>query len=416
MASCFYNGVLLPEIPSDALKNYPYCWIRNNTRTGYYDLMMAKSPWWQSDSTTIYTASYADGIQWYRTPMQNVGDDWTFNQSWTTNGSMADESDRNIIWANQNIPTGAVTATSIYFVGSSAVPDVESYQIKKDTVVAIADQVRRLCKTEATMTPAVIESKLGGLNIELMDLYVTSTTQDVTYNPEEGYYGFSKVVVGGVDFGGGGGSGGGEVIESYPDAEVTTFGSDFVTAPILTGRSYFTYSGKTHYIPAIPTDVLEDYPYCFILYNSNNQSGSNLVEEYQLYCNSKQWVRSGTIMDVGSCVQYRYLIYGEGSENESDAGWVYIKKWTSDFHLSVGIAWSNYDVVSDTGGIYKAGSALIPETEEGIIAQPVEREEIYTISGDTLNAIATAVQQLTGYALMTPSEMAAALNSRMDDE
>lgn len=179
----YYNGVLLPEIPSDALGNYPYCWIRNNTRTGYYDLFMAKSPWWQSDSTTIYTASYADGIQWYRTSISAVGDDWTFNQSWTTNGGMANEPDRAILWANHNIPTGAVTATAIYFVGSSAVPDEESYQIKKDTVVAIADQVRRFYNTEETMTPAQMKAKLEAAD----GIYiVVATVNDLPSNSPNG--------------------------------------------------------------------------------------------------------------------------------------------------------------------------------------------------------------------------------------
>ena len=183
MASCFYNGLLLPEIPSDALKNYPYCWIRNNTRTGYYDLFMAKSPWWQSDSTTISTASYADGIQWYRISITAPGDDWTFDQSWTTNGGMADESDRNIIWANHNIPTGAVTATTIYFVGSSAIPDEESYQIKKDTMVAIADQVRRLYISEEMLTPAQMKTKLEAVD----GIYIiVKSTGDLPANSPEG--------------------------------------------------------------------------------------------------------------------------------------------------------------------------------------------------------------------------------------
>ena len=38
----YYNGVLLPEIPPDVLAQYPYAWIRENTKSGYYDLILTK--------------------------------------------------------------------------------------------------------------------------------------------------------------------------------------------------------------------------------------------------------------------------------------------------------------------------------------------------------------------------------------
>ena len=177
-----YNGTLLPEIPSDVLKNYPYCWIRSNVRTGHYDLFMAKSPWWQSDSTTISTASYADGIQWYRTSITAPGDNWTFNQSWTTNGGMADEADRAILWANQNIPVGSVTGVKIYFTGSLAVPNEDAYRIRKDTLTGIAEQIRRLYISEETLTPAQMIAKLEA--VQGIHIIVESVSKLPTDSPD----------------------------------------------------------------------------------------------------------------------------------------------------------------------------------------------------------------------------------------
>ena len=115
----YYNGVLLPEIPADVLAQYPYAWIRNNTRTGYYDLCLSSSLWYASDANTISTNSYnTTGIQWYRVTKSAPEEVWVFNQAWTSSGGFGNESDRHIMWSNHDIPNGSATATEIYFEGS----------------------------------------------------------------------------------------------------------------------------------------------------------------------------------------------------------------------------------------------------------------------------------------------------------
>ena len=119
----YYNGVLLPEIPADVLAQYPYAWIRNNTRTGYYDLCLSSSLWYASDADTISTDSYnTTGIQWYRVTKSAPEEVWVFNQAWTSSGGFGNESDRHIMWSNHDIPNGSATATEIYFEGSEPVP------------------------------------------------------------------------------------------------------------------------------------------------------------------------------------------------------------------------------------------------------------------------------------------------------
>lgn len=123
-----YNGVRLPRIPDDVLKNYPYAWIRDNGSTSYYDLIMSSSPWWCSTNTsstvTISTENYTQGIQWYRVQKSSAesATEWTFNQVWDTSGGFGAESNRPIMWANHDIPNGSADATDIYFAGSEPVP------------------------------------------------------------------------------------------------------------------------------------------------------------------------------------------------------------------------------------------------------------------------------------------------------
>lgn len=284
MAYCFYNGVRLPELPSEVLKNYPYCWIRKNDNTQHYDLLFTKILGYYDASTggIVYgTTSGTTDIAHYRVAYPGNADDWTNYQ--TTNTWMALDANRSVVWSNHYIPSGSLTSTEMYFDGYEVIPETEAYQIQKDTVVAIADQVRRLCKTENTMTPAQIESNLGGLNIELMEAYVTSSEKDRVIYPDEGFYGFSKITVGGVDFGGGGGS-----------AEDTTFGDNYIEGDVPTGN--FDYSGGADenptYIPEIPGDGeykalfsmnLKNSRYCKFVYGGKAYEVQSDEGEFSVY-------------------------------------------------------------------------------------------------------------------------------------
>jgi hypothetical protein len=106
----------LPPIPSDVLAQYPYAWIRNNTRTGHYDLCLSSSLWYAPDAETISTDSYnTTGTQWYRITKSTPEEAWVFNKASTTSSAFGNESDRHIMWSNHDIPNGSATATEIYF-------------------------------------------------------------------------------------------------------------------------------------------------------------------------------------------------------------------------------------------------------------------------------------------------------------
>lgn len=390
MAYCFYNGVKLPELPSTA---YPYCWIRKNDNTHHYDLVFTKVVGYYDASAggIVYGANAGTTeIAHYRVAYADAGNADSWENYQTTNTWMALDANRTVMWSNHYIPNGSLTATEMYFDGYEAIPEVAAYQIEKDTVVGIADQVRRLCKTEATMTPAQMESKLGDLNIELTELYVTSTAQDVTYTPEEGYYGFSKVVVGGVDLGGGGGGsggGGGEVI-TYPSADGITFGTEPITEEVETGLHIY---GTT---PIIPFPGDEDYPY-YLLYQRGMYYYMECYEHIPYYVSGAayNWVVKFSEEYTG------YREWKTHYNNTSDAweasigGGMYPESTHTIWAES--ILWTNFPLKYYDGTIEEFGEP-VPETETVISDKPLERDESYLISGDDLNSIIGIAQKVTG--------------------
>lgn len=116
----YYNDVLLPELPADVLASYPYAWIRNNTRTGYYDLLLSQELWYLQDENTL--AKSVNATKWYQISIASAGTAqvWTFNSDYDSR-TWGNESDRRIMWSNHDIPNGSATATEIYFAGSEPV-------------------------------------------------------------------------------------------------------------------------------------------------------------------------------------------------------------------------------------------------------------------------------------------------------
>lgn len=405
MAYCFYNGVKLPELPSDVLANYPYCWIRKNDNTQHYDLIFTKVLGYYDASASgiVYGANQGTTeIAHYRIAYSDAGTADSWDNYQTTNTWMALDANRTVMWSNHYIPNGSLTATEMYFDGSEAIPEVESYQIEKDTMVGIADQVRRLCKTENTMTPAQMESNLNDLNIELEEAYVVSTESEQTVYPSEGCYGFSKITVGAVDLSSGGSGGG--TGEDYPDAEGTTFGYEYVEAPIPTGRYYYGNLGPVAELPM-------PYEYAVICSNGSGYRAYVTDEPLTFYENGSNdgfyQTKTGT-----SYVAYEYLS-DLATWNKTSSGT--LTKDTSWLSALYSLIWANYNVPprfpATEDEIALQASMAVPETVNGKVATPVEREELYLISGDTLNRLVGSTQLVTGAGLSTPSQAASNLEA-----
>ena len=68
MSKFYYNGILLPDIPTEHLATNPYAWIRKNQSSGYYDLVLGNDKWYYS-SSAVYTSTSGTEY-WYRIPLE----------------------------------------------------------------------------------------------------------------------------------------------------------------------------------------------------------------------------------------------------------------------------------------------------------------------------------------------------------
>ena len=525
---CYYNTVLLPVIPEDVLKTHPYCWIRTNSQTGHYDLLLSSSPWWQADSTTITTANYAEGIQWYRVLISGSDCEWNFHQKWTEGGDFSVDANRPVLWANHNIPVGSVSASSIYFHGSTPVPVLESYDIRRDTLACIANQVRRLCCTTESLTPARMKRRLEDLNIELQPAQVTSSDEEQVIYPDEGYYGFSSITVGAVQTGGG--TGGEEGDKPAGPAEDTTFGDEYAEEEVETGLLDYT-GGKDEdaiAVPPIPdgdfqlllrkTNVGTGFTYMYygeaveikttvpaamfcvyghvpddnndgrysefgaIYLSATEGTGTYSVKYADGSWGGEQWFGAAThvrlwmsvetaeygcqitdrvsgipLYDAGTVTNSGELDdaavnYGATARNEKGSSfiaivsssqitfdgtnvsnvdgspmtiyectsedretWVEIGQTDGDYSADgYELTWNSHDLLDSEGKnvTYEASDAPVAEKKTTEVYQPADRNETYTIDGNTLNSVIGAAQKVTGNKNpMTPEQAAQALDS-----
>lgn len=167
-----YNGVSLPPLPADVLASHPYCWIRNNTTSGYYDLIMSTGIWFCSATNTL-NHNDSNACKWYRVGAATMesATEWIYNND-TTSSGWGCESGRDILWSNHDIPNGSATATDIYFEGSDPVAEIgevvtqemvereAAYEIPGDRLNGIAEQIQRLSYTREPMTPEEMETVL----------------------------------------------------------------------------------------------------------------------------------------------------------------------------------------------------------------------------------------------------------------
>lgn len=113
MSKFYYNGILLPDIPTEHLATNPYIWIRKNQSSGYYDLVLGNDKWYYS-SSNVYPAN-SDVIYWYQIPLDGYEsyNEWVFNKE--TTGYFVVETNRTVLWSNDNIPNGSTTSTTLYY-------------------------------------------------------------------------------------------------------------------------------------------------------------------------------------------------------------------------------------------------------------------------------------------------------------
>ena len=107
MAKFYYNGVLLPEIPSDVLAKYPICLIYLKADGTNYRLLAGTKIWYVSNDIYIESSTYVV----YTATLSS--DAWVYETQYTDNGNFG--LGNGIKWSNHTIPNGSSTSTTAYF-------------------------------------------------------------------------------------------------------------------------------------------------------------------------------------------------------------------------------------------------------------------------------------------------------------
>lgn len=111
MSKCYFNGILLPSIPSEILTTYPTAIIVKNNSSGYYDLIVSEGHWsYNSNNNTLNNALTSTSYL-YRISIQNSTEyvEWEFYKL-STNVYELNEN-KMMIWSNNTILNG----DTIYF-------------------------------------------------------------------------------------------------------------------------------------------------------------------------------------------------------------------------------------------------------------------------------------------------------------
>ena len=130
MSKCYFNGILLPNIPSEILTIYPTAIIVKNNSSGYYDLIVSEGHWsYNSNNNTLNNALTSTSYL-YRISIQNSTEyvEWEFYKL-STNVYQLDEN-KMMIWSNNTILNGDI----IYFT-RCAVCEFSENKIKFNDII-----------------------------------------------------------------------------------------------------------------------------------------------------------------------------------------------------------------------------------------------------------------------------------------
>ena len=111
MSKCYFNGILLPSIPSEILTTYPTAIIVKNNSSGYYDLIVSEGHWSYNSNNNTLNNPLTSTSYLYRISIQNSAEyvEWEFYKL-STNVYELDEN-KMMIWSNNTILNG----DTIYF-------------------------------------------------------------------------------------------------------------------------------------------------------------------------------------------------------------------------------------------------------------------------------------------------------------
>lgn len=194
MANYYYNGVLLPEIPTDGYL-YHYivsCYMPEDNYTAYYlystNEKVYAEPIVTFTSLTMATESTYKTHAFAEDEMETWEDFGENTDTIIVNLGLVGESLRHtytLIWTNTDIPNGSADATEIYMYASEpTLPVDNTYSIKESTLKGIANSIRsKTGKTDSILTENMareIEGISSGGGAELNIHYGDTAPEDTS--------------------------------------------------------------------------------------------------------------------------------------------------------------------------------------------------------------------------------------------
>lgn len=109
MTKCYFNGILLPSIPSEILTKYSAAVIIKNNSSGYYDLIVSEGYWSYNSTNNTLNNALTSTSYLYRISIENSAEyvEWEFYKL-STNVYELNEN-KTILWSRSTILSGDTT-------------------------------------------------------------------------------------------------------------------------------------------------------------------------------------------------------------------------------------------------------------------------------------------------------------------
>jgi len=154
MSKMYYNGVLLPELPSD-ITSYPYLFILRDVTEDKYKAYGSSHPFYVDNNLTTSSLELrtfdSNSEEKELTYYECTGDSWVIVETLSAYGYLYTLSDSDgekctLIWTNTDIPYDSEDSTEIYMYA-----DEVCYSITKKKLSKFGDEIRRLSKSTEKM-------------------------------------------------------------------------------------------------------------------------------------------------------------------------------------------------------------------------------------------------------------------------
>lgn len=166
MAKAYYNGVLLPELPSD-ITIYPYLLLVCSNEENKYSLYGCTHQFYMDNNITnsvLELKTFESNSEIKKRDIYNCtldASEWTkIGQTQSSYSYVNEMTDASLIWTNTDIPYDSEDSTEIYMRASEPILDSEEecYSITKTKLSRFGDEIRRISgKTEPMETNEMIE-------------------------------------------------------------------------------------------------------------------------------------------------------------------------------------------------------------------------------------------------------------------